>query len=284
MKKICFYIVSIVLVVIITLQITRNVDVKSVLNTFENIPSEEAAIQVVYEALLNGDTEATIQYSGNKEVLEQYTQSVVEAAFLIDNKDTSDDFDYMKNKYRGYTASIKGMGVYTIYYKFEYSETDVQTEWVNEKVASILKEFDFEEKTEYEKVKMIHDYIIDHVSYDITVENNSAYEGLKNQVTACQGYANLTYKLLTEAGIPARIITGVADGEAHAWNIVELDGKWYNLDCTWDDPIGGGNHNAQYDYFLKSESDFTDHIREEEYDTEEFHQTYQMSDENWKAN
>lgn len=283
MKKVCFYIISIILVVVISLQLAGELDVTSVITTFKTVPSEEEAVQTVYEAMKTGDTNISIYYAGSKSELESYAQQIVEEAFLIDDETTSDDFDYMKNKYRGYTAGISGLGVYTINYEFEYSETETQTEWVNEQVAQIISDFGFDEKSEYEKVKMIHDYIIDNISYDITVQYNSAYEALMSQATACQGYANLAYKLFTEAGIGCRIITGTADGEAHAWNIVEIDGLWYNIDCTWDDPIGASSDNNQYDYFLKSNNNFTDHVRDAEYDTDEFNEIYRMTDKNWKA-
>ena len=65
--------------------------------------------------------------------------------------------------------------------------------------------------------------------------------------------------------IPCVIVAGEGTNsegstENHAWNYVELDGKWYAIDCTWDDPIiiGGGklSNSAKYKYFLKGESEF----------------------------
>ena len=283
MKKVCLYIISILLVVVIALQLTGEFSVASIVNIFRETPSEEEAVQTVYEALKKGDTTTSIVYYGTKQELEAYAQRVVEEAFQIDDEYSSDDFDYMKNKYRGYTAGISGLLAYSIRYKFEYSETEMQTEWVNEQVAAILKKLKLEDDSEYEKVKKIHDYIIENTTYDITAEYNSAYEALRSNATACQGYANLAYKMFTEAGLGCRVITGVAGGEAHAWNIVRIDDLWYNIDCTWDDPIGGGVHNYQYDYFLKSNNNFTDHVRDPEYDTEEFNETYKMTDKNWKV-
>jgi len=282
LKKFCFYIILVILVVIIGLQFTGSIKVKVILDALRIVPTEEETIQIVYTALKAGDAIALVKCSGNKEELKDYAKEIVEKAFLIDDESTSDDYDYMKNKYRGYTASIRGIGIYIMKYEFDYSETGVQTQWVNERVKEILKALELEDKSEYEKIKRIHDYIIDNISYDITAKNNSAYEGLKNGITACQGYANLAYKLFTEAGIHARIVTGIADGEAHAWNIVRIGDLWYNIDCTWDDPIGGSNHDRRYDYFLKNNAQFMEHIRDEEYDTEEFNTKYRMADESWQ--
>ena len=61
------------------------------------------------------------------------------------------------------------------------------------------------------------------------------------------------------------LVTGTANGGGHAWNQVKVDGKWYNIDVTWDDPIyyWGGTLTPilVYDYFLVSDSViYADHI------------------------
>ncbi len=284
MKRICFYIVSICVVIVAGLLYTKtiNIDVQKVGQMLHMVPSREDAIEIVYSALADGKETVKIQYFGSKNKIESYAKNTVEKAFLIDDKSTTDDFDYLKNKYRGYTAWISGAGLYTIHYKFKYSETDKQTQWVNSEVKRIVESLEMDNFSDYEKVKVIHDYIVNHTSYDLTAKYNSAYEALKSNVTACQGYSNLAYKMFKEAGIDCRIITGIADKEPHAWNIVKVEDKWYNIDCTWDDPVGGGKHNNHYDYFLKSENDFESHSRNKEYRTKEFENTHNMAEHSWK--
>lgn len=282
MKKVCFYVISIALVIMLGLVYTGEINLATVAGSLGVVPSREEAVDTIYDAIKTGVTSISVQYAGKRDKVEGYAKQLVEEAFTIDDKGTTDDYDYMKNKYRGYTAWISGAGIYTIHYKFDYSETKVQTAWVNEQVTQILKQLKIEDKSEYVKVKKIHDYIIKNLSYDITVKYNSAYEGLKSGATACQGYANLAYKMFMEAGVDCRVVTGIADGEAHAWNIVRIKNKWYNIDCTWDDPIGGGNHNNKYDYFLKSNNDFRAHTRDKEYNTKEFNEQYKMADHSWK--
>lgn len=70
----------------------------------------------------------------------------------------------------------------------------------------------------------------------------------------CDGYTHAFDLLCYLSGIDCLKIAGTANGGGHAWNKVELDGVWYNVDVTWDDPvvIGGGDM-LRYDYFLVSD-------------------------------
>ena len=78
----------------------------------------------------------------------------------------------------------------------------------------------------------------------------------------CQGYAELFRDMCTLAGLEVNFIGGEATNssgktESHAWNQVKIDGTWYNVDVTWDDPTYA-NKNAndhtgnRYEYFLVS--------------------------------
>lgn len=123
-----------------------------------------------------------------------------------------------------------------------------------------------------DKIKQIHDYLIDNLEYDSTFSNDNIYNiygALINKSTVCEGYAKAFKYLLDDAGIPSVIICGTAQNskgqiENHAWNYILLDGKWYAVDVTWDDPIivGGGklSEESKYKYYLRgSEALFQDH-------------------------
>lgn len=119
---------------------------------------------------------------------------------------------------------------------------------------------------EEEKVKAIHDYLIYHANYvnngDYSTAENWAYGAggvLLHKEGVCQSYAFAFYMMAISAGLECRFVSGTADGGGHAWNQVKVNGKWYYIDCTWDDPVGGGYEN--YKYYL-SESLWSDHIAE----------------------
>lgn len=88
--------------------------------------------------------------------------------------------------------------------------------------------------SDYEKTEVLYRKLIREVAYDMEAENNqnilSVFLGKK---TVCQGYACAVQYLLQQAGIPCVIITGTAQGQPHAWNMVLLDGDYYYLDVTW---------------------------------------------------
>jgi hypothetical protein len=108
-----------------------------------------------------------------------------------------------------------------------------------------------------EKVKAIHDYLIYHADYvndgDYTTAESWAFgaEGvLLHGEGVCQSYAFAFYMMTTAVGLKCYYITS-AD---HAWNCVLLNGVWYYIDCTWDDPIGpsGAGGYERYDYYLSA--------------------------------
>ncbi len=105
-----------------------------------------------------------------------------------------------------------------------------------------------EDMTDVEKEKAIHDYLCINMDYDIPAVDDESkadpdadnpYGMLVGHYGICSGYAS-TFKLFMDClDIECIIVEGKANGleEDHAWNKVHIDGKWYNVDVTWDDPV-----------------------------------------------
>lgn len=125
-----------------------------------------------------------------------------------------------------------------------------------EKALELLSEADAL-GSDLEKEKFVHDKLAEMVVYDKNAPlNQVAYSAIENGRTVCAGYARAFQLLMQELGIPCFYCTGYA-GEAHAWNIVLLDGKYYNVDVTWDD-----TEPLTYNYFNKTDAEFSDtHVR-----------------------
>ena len=105
--------------------------------------------------------------------------------------------------------------------------------------------------SDFEKELYLHDAIVKSNSYDETYEapmNHSAYGALVLGRSVCDGYSKLFGCLLTQCGILSTTISGYCN-ENHSWNVVKIDGEWYMVDPTWDDPIGNEPGDASHVYF-----------------------------------
>lgn len=120
--------------------------------------------------------------------------------------------------------------------------------------------------TDFEKELAIHDFIVNNCRYDIEnmrkgttpPESHTAYGVLVNGTAVCEGYANAMKLLLNRAGIPCLIVVGNSKGESHAWNMVSLDGEYYHVDATWDDPVmSGGEQILSHVYFNLPDQDIS---------------------------
>ncbi len=209
---------------------------------------------------------------------------LVEAATAHTGEPT--EGDYLKWQYGGYTGRRGDYGVQEngqtllkIDLTFTYYTTAAQEQTLDDAVRNLLAYLN-PTGTDYEKFRTIYDYICDNVSYDY--ENlyddsyklkYSAYAALINKTAVCQGFANLLYRLCLELGIDCRLISGTGNGGGHGWNIVKMEGRYYNADATWDINYAGTH---DYAYCLVCPDNFTDHVRDQEYNTAAFHAAYPM--------
>ena len=114
------------------------------------------------------------------------------------------------------------------------------------------------EDSDYEKALQMHDYLVTHTEYDQSAVNSgkglwsTAFGCLINGSAVCQGYSQAFQILMNRLGIECGICSGDAKGEPHAWNYIKLNGQYYWVDVTWDDPVSE-NHNfdwIHHGYFL----------------------------------
>lgn len=199
-------------------------------------------------------------------------------------------YDYGES-YSNYEG-IEAQYLYNITYHITYKTTSEQERELGERVDQILTDLNLEGKSAYEKSRLIYDYICTHVTYDYAhLKDESyrrqftAYAAVFDGTAVCQGYASLFYLMGLKAGLSVRCISGIGNGGAHAWNIVQLDdGLYYNLDSTWD-----SSTTRRYQCFLKNEADFVDHSRGVgsgsgiNYGSSEFYQRYQMAGDSYNV-
>ena len=215
--------------------------------------------RLIYEKLQNRENNIEIIYTGGIffdpwDRLSEYINKVFQ----------HDHYIYYNLKYCAYGLE-HDIGNIRIFIKAEYRTTKEQEEFVDKRVREILSKIIKSGMSDRAKVKAIHDYIVFNVEYDTSLSRYTAYNALKEGKAVCQGYALLGYKMLNEAGIPTRILCSV--GMNHVWNLVQLDGKWYHLDITWDDPDIEGRV-EYYNFLITDEAMMMSHFWEpEEYPT-----------------
>ena len=259
------------------------------LEDVEYTSDQEKLVKIFREKLINRESNIVLYYHCDEEITQEFFSNLAHQLFQKAIKHTGNgkEGDYLKWHCQGWTvkASIsvnsnKGYDL-NIFYDVSYLSSLEQEEKVDEEVSNLLKSLDLSNKTDYQKVKAIYDYICSNVTYDHDNLNDksyslkyTAYAALINKTAVCQGYASLFYRLALDAGVDTRVISGEAGGP-HAWNIVKLNGKYYNLDSTWD----AGR--STYAYFLKNTNDFDDHVRDNDYQSNEFIEEYPMWDESY---
>ncbi len=231
----------------------------------------------------------TVCYQSTEEYYKGLTSDILECA--LEHTGNPIEGDYLRWQFAGYHASISyqiqnGSYYMTMEYTFTYYTTSSQEFELDQAVQQVLTQLNLEGKTDYEKICDIYNYICQNVTYDyanLNVDSYklkfTAYAALINKTAVCQGYALLFYRLALETGIDARLISGTGNGGRHGWNIVCLNGVYYNLDATWDAPRTAENYN----YFLKCDDNFSDHTRDPQYTGADFYSRYPMGRKDYSS-
>lgn len=119
------------------------------------------------------------------------------------------------------------------------------TQIVNNAVAQCRQETN---GSEYDMALWLHDWTLDQLEYDHSLNWCSAESGLTRHQGTCESYQRIYSKLLDAAGIANGRITG----NGHTWNAVKIDGKWCQMDLTWDDTSNNwyGDLDQRHLYFV----------------------------------
>lgn len=145
-------------------------------------------------------------------------------------------------------------------YNLEHEEITDRMNQIDAAVNECLSHINMD-ASDYEKVKYVYEYIITNTEYVAEAsDNQNMYSVFIGKKSVCQGYAKATQYLLNKLGVKTTLVIGEANGEGHAWNLVQADGSYYFVDTTWGDPsyLGDGVSETgvhtlpeiSYDYLL----------------------------------
>ncbi len=186
-----------------------------------------------------------IQYKGSTQRIEQLVEEAYDRAIKRD--------DYVYGHISKHSIRYEyGKKVATIYGEQSYLMTPEQAAYVEMNVQEIVTTLNKSAKSDVEKVKAVNDYIVSNTAYtdNTKASPHSAYTVLAEHGGVCQGYALLAHSMLQKLGIETQYIVGYVGQEGHAWNLVKLNGQWYHLDTTWNDPVPDRKGAIRYQYFL----------------------------------
>ena len=215
----------------------------------KKITSVEQLTEAFYYYFSQFEESFTLQYSGSTknidDIIEQASKEASKRDPFVDGHLSERNIKY---SYNMLSAKIEVSQTYLI------SQDEVMA--VNASINQLVASIQDENMSDIDKVKFVNDYIVQNTSYSDQTNGSphSAYTALAERKAVCQGYALLAQQMLTALGVESLYVVGYADGVGHAWNLVNLEGQWYHLDTTWNDPLPDRGKHVRYDYFLVTDS------------------------------
>ncbi len=154
----------------------------------------------------------------------------------------------------GFGGGGYGDIVWEIEFKYGSHTSQEDAEKFYSKVDYVLASVVHEGMSDEEKALALHDYIVNNTTYDdvedgVADDSYTSYSVLMKNFGVCQGYALAYNLLLGHVGIEAKYVS--SEEMNHGWSMIKLDGKWYHVDTTWDDP--SNVEIVSHDYFLLSD-------------------------------
>lgn len=227
-------------------------------NTSDFVPLSYNDILNIYYTITNNGYKTFTFYCPS-----EYKDCTKDVEQISDDPETLtyiNNFIHPYNSFSNIKTIISESGEINITINYLYTEEEITT--INQKVDEIIKATITNDLSDYDKIKTIHDYIVDHTKYDVERNNDEnsnyisykAYGPLIEGYATCSGYTDAMALFLDKFGIKNfKVATELMqeDISGHVWNAVLLDGKWLHLDLTWDDPVSDdGKDYLQHKYFL----------------------------------
>ena len=162
------------------------------------------------------------------------------------------NFVHPYNSFKTISFTYDDSGKFSMAIEHIYKKEEIED--LNKKIDAILKENITSNMNTVDKIKVIHDYVINNTEYDQnkvdnihddTYKSNTAYGVIEEGYGICSGYSDTISIMLNKLSIKNYKISN----DTHIWNLIYVNGKWVHLDATWDDPISNTNINRDT-YFL----------------------------------
>jgi len=200
---------------------------------------------LINKEVMQLSTEFSIHYTGDisdiKDELTDITKGAIQNSYIYTN------ISSFKWKYDGYNNNI------VIAFTFTYHISQTEEAFVEQTLTNIIAPM--HGLSDIQKLQAAHDFIVLTAEYSKETEGSqySPYTLLTENKGVCQAYALVLYRMLEMLGFEVQYVPGKVGEQLHAWVLVKLDGAWYHIDVTWDDPLPDRKGEVRYQYFLVSD-------------------------------
>ena len=227
----------------------RDIDYAYLKNVKEFIPHNNSDILNIYFTIVNSGMNEFTFYCPK-----DYENCVNDVNDIANNQNvisSINNFVHPYNSFKTLKTEVESTGKITVNIEKVYDDDSIVI--LNYKVDDIISKEITNSMDQKEKVKKIHDYIVNNTTYDKersdknNYKSDNAYGVLIENYGLCGGYTDTMMLFLEKLNIPNYKIST----ENHVWNYLKIDNKWLHLDLTWDDPITNDNRDIlDYSYFL----------------------------------
>lgn len=229
----------------------REYDFEFVQNTVDFEPQNFDDILNIFYTVINSGQETFSFYCPD-----EYTSCTQDIKKLANDQAMLSHINNFVHPFNGFKHietqySTLGEVTITVFKNYDVNTTSI----IEQKVDEIIKNNIYDSYTDIEKIRIAHDYIIRNSRYDversehnvITYNSDTAYGPLFEGYGICTGYSDAMQLFLEKFGIKNYKVAS----DTHIWNAVYVDGAWYHLDLTWDDPITpDGTQLLEDEYFM----------------------------------
>lgn len=217
----------------------RNYNYKFIQNTDNYLVSSKQDIyNVFYTAINSGTTSFDFYCKYDYKTCEDDLTSIASDRNLLSS---INNFTHPYNSFKQIETKIEAFGKVTVLFIKNYSDEEIEI--INKEIDKIYNELASPNNTVKANILALHNYIIVNSKYDSEkITNTSPYNSDKalgplfEGHAICSGYTDAMQLFLEKLGLNNYRVAS----DSHTWNAVELDGKWYHLDLTWDDPVTVG--------------------------------------------
>ena len=225
-------------------------------NYTDDVANKKELLNYIYYVINTGSTFA------DGECKKEYTDCIQDLKEIAKDEETLsifNNFVHPFNSFKTIAFTYNNYGEFSIEVEHVYSKEEISE--INYIVDNQINKLVSDNMTTENKIRNIHNYIIDNTRYDVlkteninddTYKSNTAYGVLIQGYGICSGYSDTMAIFLNKIGIENYKISN----QTHIWNLVYINGVWRHLDATWDDPISEFNENRDT-YFLISYNELT---------------------------